>query len=105
MALRIPLGFFEFNDETLHVVILDKNMNPTDCTGRSVEFVYKTDSSMSEVSAIRIAGVFTDPLIGACDFSIPNANVVLTNRFYRIDVLQNGLRKTAAYGPVNMVDL
>jgi len=105
MAIRVPLTLYEFNDETVHAVILDASMNPLDCTGKSVEFVYKTDTGMSEAAAIRLPGIFTDALVGACDFSVPSQYVLLANKFYRIDVISNGIRKTAAYGPVTVVDL
>lgn len=105
MPTKIPLNFYENNDEVVHGVILDETNNPEDCTGKSVEFLYKTSASMADADAVVIAGVFTDILSGACDFFVPRVYVIIANKFYHIDVIDNDIRRTAGYGPVNMVDL
>ena len=107
MSTQATITFHEYNDETVYATLYEdvNKTTPLDLNGTLVEFIYKTSNAQSDADAVVIPGEITDPAFGKCEFQITNDLVTLTRKFYRIDVLGGIERKTAVYGPINVVDL
>jgi hypothetical protein len=107
LSTQATITFHEYNDETVYATLYEdvNKTTPLDLTGTLVEFIYKTSNAQSDAEAVIIPGEITDAAFGKCEFQISNDLVTLTRKFYRIDVIGGIERKTAVYGPINVVDL
>lgn len=114
MANKQDITLNENNDEVIRVVITTNV--PTagttlDITGMSLEAYLKPTASTSDTDPAVWKGVsggqitVTDAPNGKASIAVPASAVVLTQGWYRCDVLSGGLRKTAVYGAVSVVNL
>ena len=115
MATSQTISLNENNDENVKVVVTTNV--PTDGTvldisAKTVEAYLKpskgtadTDPAVWKGSTATTGVTITDGPNGHCTVSVPAASVTTTMTWWRVDVLSSGLRKTAIYGPVTVVDL
>lgn len=101
------LTFHEYNDEVFYATIYADadRTTPQDLNGTVVQFIYKTSSAQSDADALVIPATILDPLLGTVQVEVTNELVSINRKFFRIDVLSGAERKTAIYGPINVVDL
>jgi hypothetical protein len=109
MPSVVPLTLYENNDEKLNLTITS-NVVGFSLVGKDMEAYVKASAATPDNDA----GVWTgtsddgDIVIEDADSAyvmIPAAAVTTTKAFYRVDVLSSGLRKTAVYGTLTVVDL
>lgn len=107
MPSQGTLTLHEYNDEEIDIVLWEdvQKTVPLDITGALVYFIYKTSSTQADDDAIIIPAEIINAVTGHCKVGIDNEQVSLTRRFFRIDVVAGGERKTAIYGPISIVDL
>lgn len=115
MANKQDITLNENNDEVIRVVITTNV--PTagttlDITGMSLEAYLKPTASTSDSDGAVWKGTsgggqitITDAPNGKATISVPASAVVLTQGWWRCDVLSGGLRKTAVYGALSVVNL
>lgn len=107
MPSQATLTFYEYNDETVEATLyadVAKTI-PLDLTGATVEFIYKTDVTQEDGDAVIVPCTVIEATEGTIEVEIDNSLVRTNRRFFRIDVLAGGERKTTVYGPVTVVDL
>lgn len=107
MPSQSTLTFYEYNDETVEATLFADVAKtiPLDLTGATVEFIYKTDVNQEDVDAVIVPCTIVNAINGTIEVDIDNSLVRTSRRFFRIDVLAGGERKTTVYGPVQVVDL
>jgi hypothetical protein len=107
MPSQTTLTFYEYNDETVTGTLYEDVARtiPLDLTGATVEFIYKTSVDQEDTEATIVPCTVVSALDGTIEVEIDNSLVRVTRRFFRIDVVVGGERKTTVYGPVQVVDL
>lgn len=115
MATKQDISLNENNDENIKVTAttnVPTDGTTLDLTGKTVEAFLKPskstsdgDSSVWKGSTATTGVTVTDAVNGKLTVSIPAANITTTQGWWRVDVLSGGLRKTAIYGVVTVVDL
>jgi hypothetical protein len=117
VATLRPLELFE-NDDTEVNVVLTTNQpvddTPLNLTGKTVEVILKASASTPDGDAASwLATTVTDPTKvvvtdaagGGLEVTFPHAKVTTSMTWWRVTVIDgSGLRKTAVYGPVTVVD-
>lgn len=116
MASLVPITLYEGNTETMDVTITrdDPTDDLTAATG--LEVVIKDRACTADTGTGVVTLDSTNPAeinitshtaatIAATVVIPTNATNPPYNRVWRIDVLFGAARRTAAYGPVNVVDL
>lgn len=115
MATSQGISLNESNDENIKVTIttnVPTDGTVLDLTGKTVEAFLKPskatadgDGAVWKGSSATTGVTVTDAVNGKCTVSVPAASVLTTMTWWRVDVLSGGLRKTAIYGTVTVVDL
>lgn len=105
----------ENNDEDVSVSIttnIPAQGTTLNITGMTVEAYLKlsaatadTDASTWKGSTATSGVVMTDAFNGLVTVSIPASSVLLSMKWWRVDVISGGKRKTAVYGTVSVNDL
>lgn len=115
MASNVSISLNENNDEAIKVVITTNV--PTagtalDLTSLSLEAFLKPTASTADTDPAVWKGTsgggaitVTDAPNGKATISVPASAVTLTQGWWRCDVLSGGLRKTAVYGVLSVVNL
>lgn len=115
MATSQAISLNENNDEVVNVVITTNS--PTDgtildLTGKTVEAYLKMSAATADgdgatwMGSTATTGVtITDGPAGKASVAIPAASVTTAMKWWRVDVLSAGKRKTAVYGVVTVTDL
>lgn len=116
MASNVPLSLNENNDEDIALTITTNV--PTagtalNLTGDTLEVYLKTGASTADTDPSTFKGstgtgeiVVTSAIGGLATVSLPHAAVLTTVKFWRVDVINgSGLRKTAVFGAVTVLDL
>lgn len=115
MATKTDISLNENNDEAVKVVITTNV--PTagtalDLTSMTLEAYVKPTASTADTDPAVWKGTIsggaitvTDAPNGKATISIPASAVTLTQGWWRCDVLSGGLRKTAVYGALSVVNL
>lgn len=115
MAQSLPLALNENNDEEINA-ILSTNQPTVDTalnlTGLTLEAYLKASPSASDTDASTWKGTTTGGQIvvtvataGKVSIKIPAASITTAMAWWRLDVLDTGLRKTALYGVVSVTNL
>lgn len=101
------LTFHEYNDEEVFATLYDdaEKTIPLNLTGTTVEFIYKTNSTQTDVAAITLPCTILSPTAGTIKVVVSDTIITLDKRFFRIDVVQGTNRRTAVYGTITVVDL
>ncbi|OLE27989.1 MAG: hypothetical protein AUG44_08795 [Actinobacteria bacterium 13_1_20CM_3_71_11] len=83
-----------------------------DLTGKSLEAFLKPSKATADIDGSVWKGTttggqitVTDAVNGKATISVPAASVTTSMGWWRCDVVSGGLRKTAVYGVVTVVDL
>lgn len=115
MATSQAISLNENNDENVKVTIttnVPTDGTALDLTGKTVEAYLKpskatadSDPAVWKGSTATSGVTVTDAANGKATVSIPAASITTTQAWWRVDVLSGGLRKTAIYGTVTVVDL
>jgi hypothetical protein len=109
MPSEVPLTLYENNDEKLNLTITS-NVVAFTLVGKTMEALVKASAATPDNDA----GVWTGSTTGGeiviedednAYVMIPRAAVTTTKTWYRVDVITGGLRKTAVYGTLTVVDL
>jgi hypothetical protein len=77
---------------------LEAFVKPTRATADSDGAVWKGTTTGGQIT-------ITDAAAGKATISIPGSALTTTQTWWRCDVLSGGLRKTAVYGVLTVVDL
>lgn len=110
MPSNVPLTLYEANDEKLNFTITS-NIVGFNLTGvDEVETYVKASAATADNDAGVWKGTVTlgDVVIEGADSGyviVPSTAVTTTKTWYRIDIISAGLRKTAVYGALTVVDL
>lgn len=115
MASKVDISLNENNDEAIKVVITTNvpvGGTTLDITGMSLEAFLKPTASTADTDAAVWKGTsgggqitITDAPNGKATVSVPASAVTLTQTWWRCDVVSGGLRKTAVYGQLSVVNL
>lgn len=115
MATNAPLNLNENNDEVVRVTITTNQPSagtPLDVTGMTFEAFLKPNAATADNAAGAWKGTstggditITDAPNGKVAIAIPATSVTTTQGWWRLDVLNAGQRKTAAYGALTVTDL
>lgn len=115
MAEKRDLSLNENNDEEVLATITTNQ--PTDgtvldLTGKTLEAFLKASAATADNDGSVWKGtttggevVVTDAVNGKVTVKIPAASVTTSMKWWRLDVLNGSLRKTALYGVVTVTDL
>lgn len=109
MPTEQALTLYEGNDEKLNFAITS-NIEGFTLIGTSIEAFVKASAATPDNDAGVWKGTTTGGEVVIDDASngyasVPASAVTTTKGWYRIDVISGGLRKTAAYGRLTVVDL
>ena len=109
MPSEVALTLYENNDEKLNLTITS-NVVGFSLVGKDLEAFVKASASTPDNDAGVWVGTSDDGDIVIEDedsayVMIPASAVTTTKTFYRVDVLSGGLRKTAVYGTLTVVNL
>lgn len=109
MPTEVPLTLYENNDEKLNFTITSNVVGFT-LVGKTVEVYLKAARTTADNDAGVWLGTTSGGQVTIVDADeayaeIPASAVTTTKGWYRCDVISSGLRKTAAYGAVTVVDL
>lgn len=115
MVAKQDLSLNENNDEEV-LAALTTNQPTTgttlDLTGLTVEAFLKVNAATGDADASTWKGstattgvTITNAVDGQVSILIPASAVTTAKTFWRLDVLDGGLRKTALYGAVTVLDL
>ena len=109
MPSEVALTLYENNDEKLNLTI-SSNVVGFSLVGKDLEAFVKASASTPDDDAGVWMGTSDDGDIVIEDEDnayvlIPAAALTTTKGWYRVDVLAGGLRKTAVYGTLTVVDL
>lgn len=115
MATNAALSLNENNDEVIRVTITTNQPSagtPLDLTGMTLEVYVKPSAATADTGAGVWKGTstggditITDAANGKVAIAVPAADVTTSQGWWRLDVLNAGLRKTAAYGALTVLDL
>lgn len=109
MPTQQALTLYENNDEKLNFLITS-NVSGFTLLGSSIEAFVKATAATPDNDA----GVWKGTTTGGevviddaanCHALVPASAMTTTKGWYRLDVISGGLRKTAAYGQLTVVDL
>lgn len=110
MPAKTDLTLIEGNVETVrHTITQDDTGTPLNLTGLTIEFYLKPDASVpdSDPSVTKLTNpadiTITDAVNGVCEVVVPAQAAGI--RWRRLDVIQGGSRRTAAYGPLIVVNV
>lgn len=109
MPTQQALTLYENNDEKLNFTV-SSNIEGFTLIGTDIEVFLKVSAATPDDDAGVWLGTsdLGDVVIEGADTGyamIPADQVTTTKGWYRVDVIAGGLRKTAAYGLVTVVDL
>lgn len=109
MASQVDLTLYEANDEKLNFTITS-NIPGFSLVGKTVEVFVKPSASTADGDGAVWMGSTATGEVTVVDADevyaeVPSAAVTLTKGWYRADVISSGLRKTAVYGELTIVDL
>lgn len=109
MPSEVALTLYENNDEKLNLTITS-NVVGFSLVGKDMEAFVKASAATPDNDDGVWVGTTDDGDIVIEDednayVMIPASAVTTTKTFYRVDVLSGGLRKTAVYGTLRVVDL
>lgn len=112
MPVRINATLYEANDEKMDIVVSSEDDGVLqDLTGSVIEVFIKTDADTpdNDPTTVKLStetsGVtITDAVNGEARISFPN-DLLPTTLWWRVDVLLNGLRKTACYGSLYVTNV
>lgn len=115
MANNVAITLNENNDEDVDVAITT-NVPVTgtvlNLTGMTLEAYLKTSARTSDTDVTTWKGstvtgeiTVTDATNGLASIAIPASAVQITKGWWRCDVLNGGLRKSAVSGAVTVVDM
>lgn len=111
MAKQADLTLLETNAETVRETVTDDDTgSPQDLTGTTVEFLIKanatvpdTDPSVVTLSTVTGEVTVTDAAGGVCEVAVSPQP---PGTFWRrLDVIADGQRKTAIYGPLYVINV
>jgi hypothetical protein len=115
VAEKRDLTLNENNDEEILATLTTNqpaNGTPLDLTGLALEAFLKVSAATSDADGSTWKGtttggqvVVTDAVNGEVSVNIPAASVTTSMGWWRLDVLDGALRKTALYGVVTVTDL
>lgn len=117
MATQVPLVLHENNDETLSLEVTPVDSDDDLSTITTLELYLKPQNCASDLDPLVLVLSSTDPneivintqtptLIEADAFIPASALLDPYDRFWRLDALNaSGERRTALYGPVDVVNL
>ncbi len=116
MASLVPITLYEGNTETMDVTVDRDDLTDDLTTATALEIVIKERACTVDTEAGVVILNSSDPTkinitsqtvaqIVATVVIPTNATTPPYNRVWRLDVLFGAARRTAAYGPVNVVDL
>lgn len=107
------LEVYERNDEVVDLTLTYAGQ-AYNLTGKTIEMYLKptsatadTDPSVFKLSTATGEIVITNPgTLGQAVASVPAADLVTAgSRFYRVDIIDAGKRRTALYGPLRVINL
>lgn len=109
MPSEVALTLYENNDEKLNLTV-SSNVVGFSLVGKDMEAYVKAAASTPDNDAGVWVGTTDDGDIVVEDednayVMIPAAALTTTKAWYRVDILSGGLRKTAVYGVLTVVDL
>src|ERR1700743_106706 len=115
MATQQALTLNENNDEDVAITITTNTPTantPEDLTGDSLEVYLKLSPQTADTDPSSWKGstgtgeiVVTAVVNGKATVSLPAASVTTSVKWWRVDVVDgDGLRKTAVYGAVTVID-
>lgn len=115
MASNVSISLNENNDEAIKVTITTNVPvagTALDITGMSLEAYLKPTASTADTDGAVWKGTsgggqitITDAPNGKATISVPASAVTLTQGWWRCDTVSGGLRKTAVYGVLSVVNL
>ena len=115
MATSQAINLNENNDENVNVAITTNVPSVgtiLNLTGLTVEAYLKQSATTADSDGTTWKGstvsgevTITDAVNGLVSVAIPASVVQDTKKWYRVDVLSSGKRKTAVYGAVTVVDM
>lgn len=108
--IRQELRLGQSNDEELELVLTDSDTGgPYDLTDAEVQLVLKADAAVPDTEAIILTSPdvdITDPEAGEVTVAVSRSHLADAGcRWWRVDVVRPGTRRTAIYGPLIVVDL
>lgn len=109
MPSEVALTLYENNDEKLNLTV-SSNVVGFTLVGKDLEAFVKASAATPDNDAGVWKGTSDDGDIVIDDgdsayVMIPAAALTTTKGWYRVDVISGGLRKTAVYGTLTVVDL
>jgi hypothetical protein len=114
VAVKVDLTLNESNDEDIEVTLTTNKPAPgtaLDLTGKTLEAYLKPSAATADADGSVWKGTsaaeitITDAVGGKATIAAPGSAVQTTKKWWRIDVLNAGKRKTALYGDVAVTDL
>jgi hypothetical protein len=115
VAQELALTLNENNDEEILAVLTTNQPaddTPLDLTGMTLEAYLKVSAATSDVDGSTWKGTsgggditVTDAANGEVSVMVPAASITTAMKWWRLDILDGGLRKTALYGDVTVTDL
>lgn len=109
MPTRQDLTLYENNDEKMNFTITSNVVGFT-LVGKTIEVLVKASAATADNDAGVWLGSTATGEVTIVDADeayamVPRAAVTLTKGWYRCDIISGGLRKTAGYGSLTVVDL
>lgn len=115
MAEKRDLTLNENNDEEILAVLTTNQPAPDtalDLTGKTLEAFLKVSAATSDADGSTWKGTsgggevdVTDAAGGEVSINVPASAITTSMGWWRLDVLDGALRKTALYGDVTVTDL
>jgi hypothetical protein len=114
VAEKRDLTLNENNDEEILCVLTTNQPaedTPLDLTGLDLEAYLKVSAATSDADGSTWTGTsgveitVTDAAAGEVSVNVPAASITTAMKWWRLDVLDGALRKTALYGDVTVTDL
>lgn len=113
MPLQKDLELFQGNQEIFTITVSKDDGTVQNLTGLTVNVYLKparetsdTDPSVIKLSTATGEIVLTTPTSGLCTVTVPTTALATAGRrWWRCDVVISGQPKTAAYGPLKVIDV
>lgn len=115
MTAQINLVLNERNDETINLTLLQPDgITPYDLTSAEVDFYIKPSAASedTDIDVIKLSTtgggvvVTSPPTAGLATVTIPTVDLQTpATRFWRVDVIAGGQKKTAMFGLLQINDL
>lgn len=108
-----PLEVYQSNDEVVDIQVFFEGL-PYDLTGKSMEMFLKPTKGTpdADLAVVKLTSVASEIIIsgtpsdGTAVAHIPAVNLAnVGTRWYRVDVIDAGKRRTALYGPLRIIDI